>query len=335
VNPFSPPSAQRPSFFPPAFVALLFICIAALLMIADRAPLHLDRRNPSPPVISDFYRHYDSVLDGSIGSPYAYRLLVPWITAFAHRLFPSVTEIDIDAVLKVLILFCVQITFFWTQRRFYAPWIALAGVFWMDVLIGYSLAYVLGPASGETTDLLNLLVFVLALDLMLDGKTAALALLFVVGMLNRETPLLLLPLIYALDRSARRRAARSVIVTLASVAVYVGLRLAVQTTGGKWFTMQGLGSNIPGYEPGMGGRALQSALHVLVLLVPLFGLAVAGFNRKQILFRGSIVLAGILVIVHFVVATVIESRLWMPVFALLIPPSLLTLQGIFNRRPES
>ena len=202
----------------------------------------------------------------------------------------------------------------------------------MDVLIGYSLAYVLGPASGETTDLLNLLVFILVLDLMLDGRTGALAVLFVVGMLNRETPLLLLPLVFAIDRSEKRGIAPSAILALASVAVYVGLRLAIRTTGGGWFITQGLGMNIPGYESGMAGRSFQSVVHVLLLLAPLFGLAVVGFSRLPLVFRGSIVLAGLLVIIHFVVATVIESRLWMPEFALLIPASLYNLQVKFDSR---
>jgi hypothetical protein len=57
-----------------------------------------------------------------------------------------------------------------------------------------------------------------------------------------------------------------------------------------------------------------------------------GLKRMPLLFRGSIVLAWALAIIHFIFATVIESRLWMPEFAFLMPPSLYNCQGIFDRR---
>ena len=325
------PSSQR-RLLRPAPVVILFICIALLIVIADRAPLHLDKRDPARPVESDFYLHYHSVLDRSIGGPYAYRVLVPWVTALIHRALPSFTELDIDAFLKALVLVFVQLTFFRAQRRFFTPWIALAGTLWMDLLVGYALVYVQGPASGETTDLANLLVFILALDMMPDRRTGSLAALFLIGMLNRETPLLLLPLVYAIDRSEKHGVARSASLALGSIAVYVGLRLAIQTTSGGWFTTQGLAMNLPGYEPGMAGNAFKSIIHVLLLLGPLFGFAAMRFSRLSLLFRGSILIAGLLVIIHFIVATVIESRLWMPEFALLIPPSLFNLQEILDPR---
>jgi hypothetical protein len=314
--------------FHSASITGLFFCIAVLLVIADRAPLHLDKGNPSRPIETDFYLHYHSVLDRTIGGPYAYRVLVPWVTALLHGIYPSFAEINIDAALKTLVLFLILLAFFLSQQRFFTPWIALAGTLWMSVLIGYSLAYVQGPASGETTDLLNLLVFILALDLMLDGRMGALAALLFVGMLNRETPLLLLPLIYTLDHSTKRGPARTAGLTLGMLVIYVGLRLAIPTTTGGWFTFQGLGMNIPGYESGRTGEAVQSIVHVLLLLAPLFGLAASGFSRLSLFFRGSILLAAGLVIIHFIVATVIESRLWMPEFALLIPPSLQNLRRI-------
>lgn len=314
---------------------VLFIGIALLLEIGDRAPLHLDRRNPNPPIASDFYRHYGSVLDGSIGGPYAYRLLVPWMTETVHWVLPSFSEIDIDAGLKTLILFLLQATFFWSLRRWFSSWVAFAGVLWMDVLVGYSLAYVLGPASGETTDLLNLLVFIIALDFMLDGGMARILTLFVIGMFNRETPLLLLPLVYVVDRAEGRNAVRTVCLLVGSVAVYLGLRIAVPAVGGGWFTVEGLAMNIPGYATGMEERAIASIVHVLILLGPLFMLALPGFTRKPLIFRGSIVVAAALVLIHFAVATVIESRLWMPLYALLIPSSLHTLNNKFARNSSS
>ena len=327
---FPTPAGSRP-FIHPRSLVVLFVCIAILLMIADRAPIHLDRRNPDPPISSDFTRHFDGVINGTIGGPYAYRVLVPWTTFAIHRVVPSVSNIDIDAALKTLVLFILQAAFFWSLRRYFQPWIALAGVLLLDVLIGYSLSYVLGPASGETTDLLNLLVFVLGLEFMLEPRTPALLILFVVGMLNRETPLLLVPLVFAVDRSERRGITRSCILLFASVAVYVGLRMALRVEGGSWFTMEGVAANIPGMATGMEGRALMSLLHVAVLLGPLFFMSAMGFMQKPLIFRGSIILAGVMVVIHFAVGTVIESRLWMPVFALLIPPSLETLRWHFGK----
>jgi hypothetical protein len=307
---------------------LLFGSLAGLLAIADRAPLHLDKRHPEVHVESDFYRYYNGVVDGSLPGPYAYRFLVPRIIWVLHIAVPSASELTIDFVSKLLILWAIQILFFHYAGRYLDFPGALGAVLWLDVLTGFSLAYVQGPSTAETMDLFNLLVCLLFLLWVEKGTLLKLGVLVGLGILNRETPLLLLPLILILDVWNKRGLTRTTVLGIIGVTTYMVVRMLITPAAGGWVTTEGLPYNLPGADSATTERALVGFIHVVILIGPLLGLASMRFKEKPILLRSAILVAPIFILVHYVVGTAIESRLWFPLYIFLIPPALLTLRAL-------
>lgn len=307
---------------------VLFGCLAGLLAIADRAPLHSDKRHPDVTIESDFYRYYNGVVERTLPGPYPYRVLVPGVIWILHGAAPFVSELTIDALFKVVLLWTIQIVFFQYVKRFLDPLPALAGVLWLDVLIGFSLAYVQGPSTSETMDLLNLLVCLLFLFWLEEQNWLKLVLLMAAGMVNRETPLLLVPLVLIYDTWSKRGFKRTIVLGSTGSVVYLVIRVLIQPAGGEWVTTVGVPYNLPGIDPGTSERALVGLVHILLLLGPLLVFAFMWFKEKPLPLRAAISTAPLLILVHYIFGTAIESRLWFPLYVFLIPPALLTLRTL-------
>jgi len=315
-----------------SFLAFLLICggLAALLAIADRAPLHLDNRHPEFRLEANFYHYYEGILDGSLPGPYAYRILTPFLIRALHGVIPSVTPLTIDAGLKFALLWGIQMAFLALLGASSRPFPAFAGVLWLDVLTGVSLTYVQGPSVAETMDLMNLLLMAIGLIAITRGKTVGPALILSVGLLNRETPLFLLPVVLFLDIRQKKGWVRFASLAAIAIATSVALRAFVEPTSGAWFTFEGLPYNLPLGLSESEPQAAIALVHVALLLGPLLALALLRLREKPLLAQACVLTALLFIIVHFAVGRIIESRLWFPAYLFLLPAALLTLERLWH-----
>lgn len=308
-------------------LAFLWLGLAVVIALADRAPLHLQTLYPQAEIGSSFYDYIEGVVERTLPGPFVYRLLVPYAYTFTRHF--GFDLLLVDFAVKVGLLWLCQLVFFRYLRRFVPGLAAVAGVFLLDVLVAYSLSYISGPSAVETMDLVNLLVFVLALEWIHAGRLPALCAVLAVGTLNRETVWVLV-FIFALRDWLEGHGLRRVMWPGLAVAVpYFGVRLLVPSDA-VWFGTKDLVYNIPFLRAETTWQAVLANTHVFFLLAPLIGLAAIRFREHPRFLQIAAAMTPVFILVHYVFGSIIERRLWMPLYVLLIPLVVRRLQGWFG-----
>lgn len=310
---------------------LIFSAFAVLIAITDRVPIHLEEKNPSLTLTSNNLLYLEGVRNGTLSGPYAYRVLIPFTISEIHRLLPSVSIINIDYGLKIMFLIAAQFSFYFYLRIFFQPIISVAGVLMMDIVVAFTLSPIIGPSITETTDILNLTVYALAFIAIYKNSFVILIGLLCIGTFNRETTLLVLPLIFFNDYILKRKIHRSIIATIAVAIPYLGLRTIIRPTTVQWFTFDGLVRNIPFLSHDNTIKAIAANFHVGILLFPLLFLSFLRFDKQPEFLRRSMIITPFFIAVHYTFGTIIETRLWMPLFIIMIPLTMNTLIHYFGK----
>ena len=314
---------------------ILFLGIAIMLCIADRAPMHLNFHYKDVQIEQEFLSYFDGIVHGTAPGPYVYRILVPFFILNVQKIFSFADVLTIDFLLKIVLLYICQSYFFRYLRLFLGGVQSLAGVFLFDVYISLSLAYVQGPSFIETEDILNTLVFVAALDAIYRNRFMLLCGILFIGLLNRETVLLILPALVLADRSAKRGYMRSGLITAAMIMGYIGIRLFVGTKEFDWVTIGGMVLNIPYLSEKNALRAVTGNLHMIALLGPLITISAYNFKNHISFLKLAASIVPLFIVVHYVFGTIIETRLWMPLFVILIPLAIGNLQKFLETLPPA
>ena len=305
--------------------ALFFLILgcAAWIVLGDRQIKNMPHQYDY--FQNAFYNYQNGVVDGSIGSPYAYRVLIPFSLQWSSRLLPFLELMNLDLLLKCVLLIVLQYSFWFYLREFMAPWPALAGVLVMNLMVGYALTFVQGPSVLESTDLFNLLVTVLALWGIYRRKWSLLVPLLFVAVFNRETPLLLWPIILCWQGWGRRGWLWPCCTALAVMIPYLGLRLFLEVDAVDWVLLDAAKHNIPFLAPDSLGHVMGANLKLLILLGPLGVIGFARFREQPKFLRAATTIILPFFAVHYLVGSVMETRLWMPLFPVLIPLALVNL----------
>lgn len=314
------------------FLALLvlFSGTAGVLCIADRTPVHLGSRFPGVRMQDEFMLYQNGVIQKTLPGPYVYRVLVPYTVNVVQSAIPGMSAMTIDLILKFSVLLLCQFVFYKFLSLFFGGKESVAGVLWWDLLVGYSLAYVQGPSVLESIDLVNALVFMLACLAIYHNQILSLTLLLAVGTLNRESTLLLLSPIL-IDDFRRRRSLVRTLVSASAVAIpYLGIRLPAGSFQ-DWWTWEEIPRNIPFLSAELTGKALVATVHVLLLIGPLLFLALHRFREQPTFLKIVASSAPLIIMTNYLFGAVIESRVWLPLYVVLIPLALGTLARIFER----
>lgn len=237
---------------PTAFQWLLVLSIGVMMS------LHFFRDAPA------VYLEYGgqvhrNILDSTIGSPFTYRILSPFIA----DMIAGGSRDDVTLMLAYIVahfiafpsMFALYFAWF---NRWLAPMASLAAC----CFIGAT-AFVLIPVWSPVTLMTAVEVILLCAALLLIPQRRAfvgLCALTVLSTLNRETAILI-PMAYAAHHlpKMRREWWRAAVLVLLWAAVFVGLRLAIGArpddtsiavawalnTGGGWWTQQAVFNNLP------------------------------------------------------------------------------------------
>ena len=320
-----------------ALLLFLMTGIAWCLAVADRNPIHLiedisEYYGAEDDLFNQSFNEYiDGIVNGTNDTPLAYRPMVAYLIAGLHDTFQWVSRVNIDFFLKVVILVGCQLSFYRYMRGFMSEQLALAGVLLLDTYIGFALSYHVAPTALETQDLLNVWLECIVLNCIRTNRFRAVLGVFFVSVLNRETLFFLLPLFIVQDKMNRRSRWRSVAVLAALALPYVGLRLVmdVPESGAPWFTFGGLPWNVPFLEsPKMTHLAAKANLRLLFLLGPLLVIGAYRFRTRPPLLRLAYLSTFLFILIHYLIGQIVETRIWMPVFPLLIPLCILNLANL-------
>lgn len=311
----------------------LYFTFAFFIAVVDRAPIHLEKGYPFLEFTNNFTNYINAVVAGSYPGPYVYRILIPFVVTAVHNILPFVSTVDIDFLLKILILVACQLSFYYFLSNFYSRSVSYLAVFLLNAFLSISLSSIQGPTTIETADLFNVLVFIVALIALLKGSNALLYIILLIGTLNRETTLFLLPIVVLHNVHSKQPILTSILASLAVVVPFTVLRLFIDTPDPSWFTIQGLPRNIPFIDDDYRSEAIVSNIHVFVLLGPLALIALFDLNKHHVFLKQMLYVVPPFLATHYIFGTIIETRLWMPLYVIIIPGALNTISRAFGN-PE-
>lgn len=315
-----------------SILLMLFITIALLLVIADRAHLHLENDCDCVHLRQNVESYVTGVTQQTASGPYVYRILIPYMVLGIQSLFSFLSMVGIDFLLKVSFLILSQLAFYFYLRSFFSPLISLLGVVILDVLLSFTFSSILGPNVVETADIFNLGIFILALHTLYKNQFIKFLVLIFVGTINRETTWFLLPVLFLNDLSSKKGFFRTIISFVAIAVPYFGLRLLIHVDDSIWFTFEKLSHNIPFLISELTTTALIANFHTAIFLLPFIILTVMNFKKHPDFLRTATYLTPLFIVVHYLLGSIIETRLWLPLIIILLPTSLHTLTLLFEEK---
>ena len=221
------------------------------------------------------------------------------------------------AALRWLFTGASLFVFYRYLTAWFEPLVALLGYFMLAAVLPFTYLFY----GMQVTDPLNRWVFFLAFWAIRDGKDAWLFPLVVLGMLNRETALMI-PLLYACVRFGEtprgRWLWRAAVLAIVAAAIYAGLRLV-------------FGFKTPYAPSGLKGYWLRNAVRWTgwVQALAFFNLALLcawrHLERRPAFLRRALLLIPPFLAIHFSVGNVREIRLFLPLLPVLIPLTLMEL----------
>jgi len=316
-------------------ILIIFFSISTLLAIAERSPLHLEKNCPCIHFRADVTSFINGVTQSTSPGPYVYRIFIPFLVAGLQSLFPFLSLIDLDLFLKIFFLFIGQITFYIYLRNFYSSFISLSGVFFLDILLSFTFSSIIGPSIGENADLFNLAIFVLSLNAIYKNSYSSLLIFLFIGTFNRETTLFLLPILFLNDYFMKKSIYRSILASVVTAIPYFGIRLLIQSPDPSWLTFNGITKNIPLLNHETTINALIANIHTIAVLGPVVLLSVLNFSKHPQFLRVASFITPLFIVLHYIFGSIIETRLWIPLFTLLIPLSLNSLIILLDLEPGS
>ena len=307
-------------------IFLLFVTLATLISVADRAPIHLENSQRELHLRKHLELYVEQVVHHTIPGPFVYRILMPYTIDAVAQLVPAFSPVTIDFALKISLLIVCQVSFFSYTRIFFSSFEAIAGVLWLDLLLGFSLSSIQGPSVIETADVFNLAIFIMSMIAIIGDSPLLLVSLLFIGTLNRETTWFVLPIVMINDGVLKKGPYRSLMAFAAIAIPYFGLRLVIPSASPMWFMTEGIVRNIPFLSDEYTRAALSANAHLLILIAPLVFLAVRKFKDHPQFLRIAVSITPLFILVHYVTGWIIEARLWMPLFVLLVPLAIDTLR---------
>ena len=242
-------------------------------------------------------------------APNQYRPLTPWAVELLCRVLPGHSLHTAYILFRGLVTGLTLLVFDRYLRTWFRPGASAAGALCLGAIIPFTYLRVV-----QESDPVSLLVFVLAFWALARERDAYLFPLVLVGTLNRETTAMI-PAVYALARwgaaPLRRIISRTIGLAVSWAAVYGTLLWAYgprQYYCDVIMVWQNLGSWVP-------------TVCLLLLFGEMWVLPFLGLRRGPTILRRALWLLPPYVVLHCVVARVVEVRLFLPFAPVIIPLS--------------
>ena len=264
------------------------------------------------------------VIAGVMTSPVQYRVLT---YALAQGLMDLGLPIhSAHEVWRVIFTTLSLFVLYKFLRGWFSPFTSLLGMFMLAAAIPLTYVYYM----MQVTDPLNMLVFFLAFWAMRERRDVWLIPLVAIGMLNRESPILI-PLFYLAVRwgePVREWIPILVATSVVAIGVYFGLRVV-------------LGSRPPCCSTDLVHNLLvnltdwRAYVDVLgVLNIALWGSWIGWRQRPEFLRRLSLVVP-VFIVPYLLEGTIRESRYYLPILGILIPMVLFYLIDVVREDPTA
>lgn len=284
---------------------LLYVTLAVATGFADlRMRAHTDQVTKS---------YIPGVVAGTESAPGRYRVLAPFLIDGAARVAGTSLE-STWYVTRLLSIFLAYCTIHAYLRTWFPPEAALAGV----ALTAATLPLTFTNSWPHPDSMPELALFTLGALAIARRADGLFAVTLAAAALNRETSAFLVLLYLVAAPLTRNRGVRAAIFGVEWCAIYAGLRLA---------------RGLQHYEYWQGGRNLSDlsllpgtydpyyrayAYFAVVLFGPMLYLALKARGAPLFVRRALLVVPGF-VVVAFAFSSIIESRIFTPLYSLVLP----------------
>jgi hypothetical protein len=257
--------------------------------------------------LAAFPRWHAEMVGGQALAPSQYRPLTPWIAEVLRYVLPTAYVPLPYFIVRAVVTSLTLIYFDRYMRTWFSRGASAAAALCVAAILPFTYFRVI-----QESDPLNLLVFILAFWAIAARRDLLLIPLVLVGTLNRETTAMI-PVVYALARwrqiPMRQLIIRTLLLIACWAAVYGSLRLAYGMR--EYYTnVFMLGRNLENWLP---------TAHVVLLFGAIWVLAFFGLRRGPVMLRRTLWLLPPFLALHYMVAIVMEVRLFLPFAPVVIP----------------
>ncbi len=296
------------------------VAIAALLLTMAFATAFVDFRiREFRPLVHESY--IPAVLDGSAEAPGRYRVLAPWVV----KLVEAATPLDLEGAwhaTRLAWFICAYFVTYAYFRTWYDRLLAFAGT----AIVAATLPLTFTNSWAHPDHAPELALFTAAALALARGRERLFGVLLVLACLNRETAAFLV-LLYLAPPWSARRLTRGLLFGLLAGSVLLGLRIWLGVEHYEywqfWRNLRFFGLLPPAFDPYK--RAY--AYFVVVLFVPMLILALAQWRTLPEWHRRALMVVPPFLTVAFLVSSVIETRIFTPLYPLIMPAVLAWFAG--------
>ena len=294
------------------------VSLAGLVALADYFPHSLEPRFGSTKLTDDLENSLTMFRDGSIGGPFIYRVLIPWLGISFIDLFET-SAVIVFSIGNFIFSFTALLSMYFFAKNVKSTLVTLGSIFGLTLYMLFTQAQFQGITFVETQDALNLAVFLLGLSLLKNRSWWWLAILITLSIFNRESALfLLIPMAYFSLKE--KNWMPTIFATLGGISTYLILRLWIGNSGNDdWIWFDKISKNIPGLVAADWNIALKSNILVALYFSPLIALFLAGSRKIATFYKPVLLMSVLFIVVHYIVGTVMELRLFLPIIGILLP----------------
>jgi hypothetical protein len=294
---------------------LLYLSIAVATGFAD-----LRMRAYPQLVVTKFM---PDVVAGAEPAPGKYRVLVPFLNDYIARAV-HVSAVNIWLATRLIWIFAACCVMHLYLRTWFTAEQALTGV----AIMAATLPLTFTNSWAHPDHAAELALFPLAALAVARRRDALFALALPLAALNRETSVflvLLYAVAYPLDRS---RLIRSAAFTVEWFGVYAGLRLVRGLSHYDYWQASRNWADLKIPLPAVYDPYYRTyAYFGLILFGPMIYVALAGRPAPMFIRRALLVVAPAFVLVCFLFSNIIESRIFTPLYSLVIPSVIYALHA--------
>ena len=267
-----------------------------------------------------YTKYIPGVIDNTYGAPGTYRVLVPYVFDWLVRTI-RIEPSTLWHLSRLVLLFASYVAFHWYLRTWLPTGAAVMGT----AIVAALLPLTFTNSWAHPDHFAELLLFTLAAAAIAREQDALFGVLLAIAALNRETSVFLV-LLYLLVRplTAAHRW-RTVSFGLLWAVVFVGLRV---WRGFEQYEYWQLGRNFeflrllpPPRDPYY--RAY--AWFGIVAFAPLLWIASRARPRQPLFVQRALWVVPAFALVAFTISSIIESRIFTPLFPLVVPAVVCTL----------
>lgn len=254
-----------------------------------------------------------SMLSSTAPAPNQYRPLTPWLAEMLRMVLPGHNLFLAYTALRSLVTGSTLFFFDRYLQTWFSPAAATGGTLMLAVVLPFTYLPVV-----QESDPINLLIFTLAFWAMVKGQDLLLIPIILIGTLNRETTAML-PAVFFLGnlgvKPIRKLVYKTFILVFCWCLVYGGLRL--------FYGQRSYYTDVIMWKNNI--ASLSPSIQVLLLYGMVWVLSLFGARSGPLLLRRAILLLPFYLALHYIIALVDETRLFLPWAPVVIPLAWLIL----------